>query len=212
MTSWKHPKWTWGFLWVHNRSLQSPSASFTEIVEPLPNVPTSKLHNPMPNSTITSHPHLFKIVTPVKVDRFEQLLSSHPNQPLVQSVCRGLCEGFWPFACFSIDAPDTWDNSTRTLEGPNLDFALSQRDEEIEAGRFSSSFGTELLPGMYSMPIGVVPKPHSTALRLITDHSASDHVLNSFITRTDSSIKLDNLQHFGTILRTVLAKHGRPPA
>jgi len=65
---------------------------------------------------------------------------------------------------------------------------------------------------MYSMPIGVVPKPHSTNLRLVTDHSAGDHALNNFITRADSSIKLDNLQHFGSILRAVISEHGRPPS
>jgi len=134
--------------------------TFTEIVAPLPNVPNSELLNPVPNSTISSHPHLFKIVMPIKVDRFEQLLQTHPNRPLVESVCRGLREGFWPFATFDDTAPDTWDNSARLLEGPNLDFALRQRDEEIREDRFSGAFGPDLLPGMYSMPIGIIPKPH----------------------------------------------------
>jgi len=39
-----------------------------------------------------------------------------------------------------------------------------------------------------------------------------DHVLNSFITRADSTIKLDNLQHFGSILHSVIEKYGCPPA
>ena len=93
----------------------------------------SGLHNPIPNLTIMSHPHLFKIVTPVKVDRLEQLLTTHPNQPLIQSVCLGFWEGFWPFTLFAIDSPDTWDNSAHVLEGANLDLALSQCDKEIEA-------------------------------------------------------------------------------
>jgi len=70
-------------------SPHTPSVTFTEIVVPLPNVPKSKLQNPVPNSTITSHPHLFKIVMPVKVDYFEQLLSPHPNQPLIKYVFCG---------------------------------------------------------------------------------------------------------------------------
>ena len=61
------------------------------------------------------------------------------------------------------------------------------------------------------MLIGVVPKPHSSNLCLVTDHSAGNHALNSFIARTDSSIKLDNLQHFGAILRTVIAEHSHAP-
>jgi len=47
--------------------------------------------------------------------------------------------------------------------------------------RFSPVFGPDLLPGMYSMPNGVIPKPHSSDLRLVTDHSAGEHALNNFI-------------------------------
>jgi len=96
--SWKHPKWSRGFLWVRDASPQTPSASFTEIAAPLPDIPSSEIHNSIPNSTISSHPHLFKIVTPIKVDHFELLLASHPNQPLIKSVVQGLREGFWPFS------------------------------------------------------------------------------------------------------------------
>src|SRR5882724_4311632 len=135
MSSWKRPKWSHGFLWVRNASPQTPSATYTEIAAPLPDVPPSESRNPIPNLTITTHPHLFKIVTPIKVHRFEQLLSSHPNRPLVGSICCGLREGFWRFAIFDESAPQTWDNSSRPLEGPNLEFALDQRDEEINQDR-----------------------------------------------------------------------------
>ena len=46
---------------------------------------------------------------------------------------------------------------------------------------FSPSFGFELLPGMYSMPIHAVPKPHSVDLSLVTDHSAGLFSLNDMI-------------------------------
>jgi len=108
--------------------------TFTEIATPLPNIPVSELLNPVPNSTLASHPHLFKIVTPVNVDKLEQLLVSHPNRPLVKSVCCGFHDGFWPFAHFDDTAPDMWDNSACALKGTNLDFALKQCDEEVQAG------------------------------------------------------------------------------
>jgi len=101
---------------------------------------------------------------------------------------------------FNETAPITWDNSSHLLEELNLEFALKQHDEEIAVGHFSPAFCPDLLPGMYSMLIGVVPKPHSTGLHLITDHSTGDHALNNLITHANSSIKLDNLQHFGMIL------------
>jgi len=69
-TCWKRPKWSRGFLWVHNASPCTPSATFTEIAFPLPNVPMSELLNLVTNSTITSYPHIFKSFTPVKVNKF----------------------------------------------------------------------------------------------------------------------------------------------
>jgi len=58
------------------------------------------------------------------------------------------------------------------------------------------------------MPIRVIPKPHSTDLHLVTDYSAGDHALDSFIAHADSSIKLDNHQHFGSTLLGVIVEHG----
>ncbi|KAJ8581134.1 hypothetical protein M405DRAFT_926293, partial [Rhizopogon salebrosus TDB-379] len=46
--------------------------------------------------TVAAHPELFRIVTPIDVDRFEQLLEDHPNPEFVASVCRALREGFGP--------------------------------------------------------------------------------------------------------------------
>ena len=54
---------------------------------------------------------------------------------------------------------------------------------------------------MYSMPIHAVPKPHSTDLRLVTNHSAGNHSLNSMIKREDiAGFPLDNMTHLGEML------------
>ncbi|KAF8587540.1 hypothetical protein K439DRAFT_1614295 [Ramaria rubella] len=65
---------------------------------------------------------------------------------------------------------------------------------------------------MYSQPIGVVPKPHSTKLRLVNDHSAGPYSLNSWISKEDAYVRMDNLQDFGTILRNARKQYGHPPA
>jgi len=73
-----------------NTSSLTPPATFTELTKPLASVPPSELCNPIPNVTLLSHPHLFKIITPINVDHLQTLLTSHLNQPLINSVDRSL--------------------------------------------------------------------------------------------------------------------------
>jgi hypothetical protein len=76
-----------------------------------------------------------------------------------------------------------------------------QRDIEITKGRFSPSFGTDLLPGMYCMPAHAVPKPHSDDLRMVTDHSAGPFSLNSMVNHDlVTGYPLDNMTHLGEML------------
>ncbi|KAF8589849.1 hypothetical protein K439DRAFT_1612418 [Ramaria rubella] len=100
----------------------TPSATFSETAPPLPFVPHSELVPSPANDTIQSHPDLFKIVTPINVDHFESLLSSHPNPALVHSVCHGLRHGFWPFANIDPDAPTTFDYSKRAVDDAGSTF------------------------------------------------------------------------------------------
>jgi hypothetical protein len=154
--------------------------------------------------TIEENPHLFPIVTPINVDCFEELLATHPNQPYVKSVCTALREGFWPWADTHTDEyPITHDNSDRPLKSEKERlFLREQRDVELSRGRYSESIGKDLLPGMYSMPIHAVPKPHSEKLRLVNDQSAGKFSLNSMILRTEiGTVKLDSIQNlFDSIL------------
>ena len=169
----------------------------------MPSIPACELANPVATKTIIENPHLFDIVTPIFVDRFEKLLESHPNQPFVQSVCRGLREGFWPWADTHFgEYPDTLDLSLPEPQNPDeAQFLRDQRDHEIFKGRFSESFGDKLLPGMYCMPVFAVPKPHSTDLRMVTDQSAGKFSLNSMIPCEDIiGYPLDNLRHLGEFL------------
>jgi hypothetical protein len=54
---------------------------------------------------------------------------------------------------------------------------------------------------MYSMPIYAVPKPGSTDLRLVNDHSAGSYALNSMIDHSlVTGYPLDNLHQLGDML------------
>jgi hypothetical protein len=185
--------------------------SSTELADPFPTVLDSALHDKAAAQTISDHPSLFRIVTPINVDRFETLLASHPNRPLVYSVCKSLREEVWPYEALDESAPVTFDFSEREVSPAGLMFLREQRDTEIACDRCSPAFGPDLLPGMYSTPIGVVPKPHSDKFRLVNDLSAGPHAPNSWIARDDSSVRFDNLQDFGSILRNVHKRYRRAP-
>jgi hypothetical protein len=118
-------------------------ADWTERVKPLPTVPATELANAEAMSTIREWGSLFEIVTPINVDRFEALLTTHLNQPFVESVCRGFREGFWPWANTRYEEyPSIVDESLGMPTKPEeAIFLHEQRDHERSKGRFSGSFG-----------------------------------------------------------------------
>jgi hypothetical protein len=190
---------------IDTASSFSPTACCTLTDRPLPRPPPEESLNLDALNTIRDNPKLFKIVTPINVLQFEKLLESHPNQPFVKSVCTSLREGFWPWANTQKEEyPITWDFSERTAKTEReADFLREQRDIEINAERYSESFGTDLLPGMYSTPIHAIPKPRSEKLRLVNDHSAGPFSLNSMIAREDViGAKMDSISDLvGALLR-----------
>ena len=152
--------------------------------------------------TINENPALFQIITPIDVNKFESLLKTHPNQQFVKSICKELREGFWPWDDTLLDGYlTTHDKSQVAKDDIQLKFLHSQIQVEKDKHCFSHSFGTNLLPGMYSMPIHAVPKPRSTDLQMVTDHSAGHYSLNSMIPHDNiAGYPLDNLKNLGEIL------------
>jgi hypothetical protein len=178
-------------------------SEWSETAPPLPSPPASEFEDLEAVNTIKSYSHLFKIVTPIKVDVLQSKLRTHPNQPLVDSICHGLREGFWPFAnTRQPDFPCTHDASQRPTTDPvKSQFLHDQVQDEIKKGCFLVSFGKDLLPGMFSTPVYAVPKPHSSNLRMVTDHSAGSFPLNHMINKPlIKGVPLDNLSHLGQIL------------
>lgn len=159
----------------------SRTALWSESAAPLPRVPLEEFQNIEAMDTISSHPDLFKIITPINVSRLKALLVNHPNQPFVESVIHGLTHGFWPFAHTHYGTyPTTLDDSgppPKSIE--QADFLRKQIQIESDTCRYSSPFGPDLLPGMYSSPILAVPRKGK--LRLCNHHSHGDFSLNSMI-------------------------------
>ena len=190
--------------WHEGAPFSPCTADWTLHAPSIPPPPFHELENTVAAKTISENPHLFKIVTPINVDHFKELLKTHPNHPFVDSVCRGLHEGFWPAGADTHIGiySDMHDDSLPTpSDHCKATFPQEQYDTEVKKDKFSPAFDTTLLPGMYCMPVHVVPKPNSDDLRLITDYSFSPYSLNSMIPRnTHATYPLDNLHLFGQIL------------
>jgi hypothetical protein len=197
------PKYLRYNIWDPDSDFSPNTSDWTLTAEPLEGPPPPALADELVTKTISENPHLFKIVTPIRVNIFEAYLTSHPNQKFVQSVCRGLREGFWPWAVTpSPGYPTTNDESKPTpIDERKADFLRMQRDVEVTKERFSPPFKHDLLPGMYCMLIYAVPKPHSTDLRLVTDQSYGKHSLNSMIQHEKvTGYPLEIMVHFGEML------------
>ena len=76
----------------------TPSVTSTLYHKPLPDVPMEDYSYTIVSNMIDWNPHLFDIITPIRVDVLEELLMSHPNHNFVGSVLHGFREGFWPSA------------------------------------------------------------------------------------------------------------------
>ncbi|KAJ8482207.1 hypothetical protein ONZ45_g15028 [Pleurotus djamor] len=186
------------------------AAEWTLDASPLPTPPLNVMSNSESNETVQKYPDLFKIVTPINVERFRDLLSNHPNQPFVQSVCDGLIHGFWPFAEISDSYPSTFDcsESHPKQSEEETQFLREQVQNEINLQRFSKPFGSTLLPGMYNMPVFAVPKPGSSKFRMVTNQSKGEFSLNSMISHEKiAGLPLDNLENLGSILLRLRSLH-----
>ena len=103
------------------------AADWTLNAMPLPSIPLSEFNNKITTQTIKDNPSLFQIITPINIDKFEILLKTHPNQRFVKSVCKGLQEGFWPWADTLLDGyPTTHDESQPSKDDAQVEFLCSQ--------------------------------------------------------------------------------------
>ena len=209
----RRPRFVRSYVWSDDESPNVTTASVTKTIPPVPGPPLDELRNVAKWSVINKQSHLLCITTPVNVDSFCSLLATHPNRPLVESMCKGLRCGFWPWAVTqNSGTPSIMDNTTlQKIRNPeHLQFMEKQRDEEISLGRFSSAF-TTLMPGMTMIPLWVVPKPHVDKLRLVVDHLAGKFSPNLYISPDDAGVHLDTLQVLGKSLLKVKRQYSNTP-
>jgi hypothetical protein len=197
------PRYRRGFVWSDSSNNKiSPSALYTESAPPLPSPPQHLLDDPAVQASLRSLGDSIKVETPFDVDKFELLLHDHPNRPFVQSVMKGLREGFWPFdeGEWKVELEEVTPNYDSDLEDAEAIRAF--RDQEVAAERWSDPLAsTELLPGMKISPMFVVWQNEKP--RVITDHSRSG--INDGIPRAEAKVRYDDMRTFGQTLHDARA-------
>lgn len=199
-----NPKYLCHNIWDEDLvSLSFSTLRWTETATLLVTIPATELDNPIAAKTVCKNANLFKIVTHINVDKFELLLSCHPNPSFIASVCDGLCNGFWPWANTLHEGYPSTHNTAYPAppDEQKTSFLHAQCDIEISKGQFSAAFGHELLPRMYASPIHAIPKPNSTNFHMVTNHSTGDFSLNSMICHNHvTGYPLDNMKYVGGML------------
>jgi hypothetical protein len=173
----------------------SPSALYTETAPPLPSPPEHLINDPTIQAALRASADYIKVSTPFDVDKFERMLSDHPNQPFVRSVTKGMREGFWPCdeGDWKLELEEVIDNQVGSTE--DLHALRAFRDREIEAERWSTPI-PGLVPGMKVSPMFVAWQNEKP--RVITDHARS-HV-NDGIPAAEAKVKYDDMRSFGGAL------------
>ncbi|KAK4697325.1 hypothetical protein P7C70_g8227, partial [Phenoliferia sp. Uapishka_3] len=177
----------------------TPSVDSTLTSAPLPSPPESVIKDPVLNYVLASRPDLFSITTPLRVNRLENLLSSHPNRPLIVSVILGLREGFWPGHNGDFAESDQLSGPSNNVSDEDHDFLADAAASEFEKGYLSPSFKT-LLPGMAISPTHVTTPANGIGRkRGVCDLTGSG--LNAGVTKEVSRVQYDAQQVLGTLAR-----------
>ncbi|RDB27518.1 hypothetical protein Hypma_003768 [Hypsizygus marmoreus] len=201
------PSYARDLIWADDEPETLSLARASESMPPLPPVPLNERNNLIALNTIQNNPSLFVVSTSVNLPTFRALLRDHPNQLLVDSVCRGLETGFWPWAnTASANLPTTFGDVYPIRKLEHLQFALTQRNLEINAHCFSSTFN-HLLPGMLAVPV-TISERNPNKFRLCVDHSAEPFSRNAMIPKAAVSVPLDNLHLLGHVLRELRVSLG----
>lgn len=158
--------------------------------------PPHILADPLLRATIDNHPDLFRVVSPINVERFSTLLTHHPNRPLVNSVIMGLTHGFWPMSD-GLSQPPNYDFNQESLDDATLDEMGESAEKSTLLGHYSPPFKV-LEYGMVVSPqlvVVVEGKPP----RVVVDQTGSG--LNAGISKDDAGTSYDTTKELVSLIR-----------
>ena len=130
------------------------------------------------------NPVTFKLVTPIRVNRFEELLKGHPNCDLVHYVITGFRQGFTL----------KYQNPKLNREPNNLKLAYQFKDKlwaslmkEVHLWRMIGPFVSQPIAPLICSPVGMVEKKSSPNMSRVTHLSyPKGSSINAFINPADA--------------------------
>ncbi|KAF9501190.1 hypothetical protein BDN71DRAFT_1360558, partial [Pleurotus eryngii] len=162
---------------------------------PLPSPPEHLLEDCVISHAIDLAGDRIRVNTPFDIDKLERQLSDHPNQPFIQSVIKGLRDGFWPLDEGEWKTSNHVEVENYATSEKDLEVIRNSRDKEVALGCWSEGFNT-LEDGMVVSPLFVVWQ-HGKG-RLVINQSASG--LNDGIPREEAKVSYDDMRPFGQCL------------
>ena len=143
------------------------------------------------------------VITPLKVQEWEELLRAHPDKQFVSFITEGIKNGFrigYDWACRS-KAKSAKKNMKSADDHPMV--VQDYLDKELEAGRVRGPLRPEEAAAVHISRFGVIPKPHQPGKwRLIVDLSyPEDASINDGIVKEECSLSYLKLDQ---VARTIL--------
>lgn len=204
------PKWMRG--WYYDKEdlpalddIRCPGNERTLSALPLPDPPNDEHSKLVWKEAIEPNKEIFKISTPLNVEKLEELLVGFPNYSHKCSWIKALTEGLWPWMnSFPNDPPEgvVFPNSKGMEKYKG--FINSVRTKEVSFGHWRE---LKVLPKYFrNSPISVVPKPEG-GNRLIQNLSfPKGNSVNDQIPLKEGKVCYDEI---GALAKVIVVLHSQ---
>jgi len=204
------PDWMRG--WYHDRDnlpdlgeISCPGNCRAENAGMLPDAPADDHSLKVITESIQPNPEIFRIETPVNVDRLEELMSDFPNKIHSDSWIKALRVGLWPWSGnFAQDPPEGVIFPNRDIMDKHRSFVNSVRVKEVSMGHWRE---LKDVPKYFrNSPISVVPKPEGGS-RLIQNLSFPEgNSVNDQIPVREGRVTYDDI---GSLAKVIVVLHSK---
>jgi len=180
-------------------SIRCPGNQRTLSAAPLPDAPSDDHSKEVWKRAIEPSPDVFRINTPIRVNKLKDILKEFPNTDHLASWVKALTEGLWPW---SNSFPDDPPEGVIFPNPPQMDryrtFINTIRAKEVSMGHWREI--KTAIPYFRNSPLSVVPKPEG-GNRLIQNLSFPDgNSVNDQIPEEEGKVVYDDIASLAKVI------------